>query len=332
MDVLSRCCQYLNHYLHGMKLAGAFFRLIRYPNLFFIALTQSLFYICIVLPSFHHAGIRPLLTTEGLFILIAASMTIAAGGYIINDYFDLNIDRVNKPDKLVIGKLIKRRWAILWHLGFSATGILLSIILSIRLNNPFPAIFNFITVVLLWFYSTTFKKQLLVGNILISLLTGWVVLVQYVAVNSLIIYPPGSPGFSAITRIYKFAVLYGGFAFIISMIREVIKDMEDMEGDAKYHCKTMPIVWGIPSSKVFVAVWLIVIASALVILQIYALQIRWWWSAAYGFIFIVFPLIIILKKLFPAINADHFHDLSTMVKLVMLTGILSMLFIKWYSL
>ncbi len=315
-----------------MKLAGAFFRLIRYPNLFFIALTQSLFFICIVLPSFHHAGINPPLTTQGLLMLIAASMTIAAGGYIINDYFDLNIDRVNKPGKLVIGKIIKRRWAILWHLGFSAVGIFLSVMLSITLRNPFPAIFNFITVVLLWFYSTTFKKQLLVGNILISLLTGWVVLVLYVSVNALGIYPPDSPGFSAITRIYKFAVLYGGFAFIISLVREVIKDMEDMEGDARYYCNTMPIAWGIPSSKVFVAVWLIVLACALVILQIYALQIHWWWSAAYGFIFIVFPLLLILKKLFPAVNAGHFHDLSTMVKLVMLTGILSMLFIKWYSL
>ncbi len=315
-----------------MKLAGAFFRLIRYPNLFFIALTQSLFYVCIVVPSFRHAGLSPLLTSDGLLILIAASITIAAGGYIINDYFDLNIDRVNRPEKLVIGKVIKRRWAILWHLGFSVTGILLSIILSVRIGNALPAIFNFITIILLWFYSTTFKKQLLVGNILISLLTGWVVLVIYVSAGNLRIYPVASPGFSALTRTYKFAVLYGGFAFIISLVREVIKDMEDMEGDAKYHCKTMPIVWGIPSSKIFVAVWLIVLIAALVILQLYALQLQWWWSVVYGFIFIVFPLLVILRRLFPATSAEHFHDLSTMVKLVMLTGILSMLFIKWYSL
>ena len=110
-----------------MKLAGAFFRLIRYPNLFFIALTQSLFYVCIVLPSFQHAGATPTLTIEGLLILISASIAIAAAGYIINDYFDLNIDRVNKPDKLVIGNLIKRRWAILapgifYHRDFTERG------------------------------------------------------------------------------------------------------------------------------------------------------------------------------------------------------------------
>ncbi len=258
-------------------------------------------------------------------------MLIAAGGYVINDYFDLNIDRVNKPDKLVIGKIIKRRWAILWHLGFSLAGIILSVILSVRLQNPFPAVFNFVTVILLWFYSTTFKKQLLIGNIIISLLTGWVVLVIYVAVNKLNIYRSNTPEFAALTRIYKFAVLYGGFAFIISLVREVIKDMEDIEGDMRYHCKTMPITWGIPASKIFVAVWLIVLTGALAILQIYALQLRWWWSALYSFVTLVVPLLVILKKLFPAKTANNFHELSTMVKLVMLTGILSMLFIKWYS-
>lgn len=314
-----------------MKLAGAFFRLIRYPNLFFIAITQSLFYISVVIPSFHNAGALPTLTPQSLLILIAASMLIAAGGYVINDYFDLNIDRVNKPDKLVIGKIIKRRWAILWHLGFSLAGIILSVILSVRLQNPFPAVFNFVTVILLWFYSTTFKKQLLIGNIIISLLTGWVVLVIYVAVNKLNIYRSNTPDFAAVTRIYKFAVLYGGFAFIISLVREVIKDMEDIEGDMRYHCKTMPITWGIPASKIFVAVWLIVLTGALAILQIYALQLRWWWSALYSFVTLVVPLLVILKKLFPAKTANNFHELSTMVKLVMLTGILSMLFIKWYS-
>ena len=112
-----------------MKLAGAFFRLIRYPNLFFIALTQSLFYVCIVLPSFQHAGATPDAAheIEGLLILISASIAIAAAGYIINDYFDLNIDRVNKPDKLVIGNLIKRRWAVLapgiiYHRDFTERG------------------------------------------------------------------------------------------------------------------------------------------------------------------------------------------------------------------
>ncbi len=314
-----------------MKLAGAFFRLIRYPNLFFIALTQVLFYVAIVMPSFNAGGLTDPLGVEGLAILVAASIFIAAAGYIINDYFDLNIDRVNKPDKLVVDRIIKRRWAILWHLGFSMIGLILSAVLSRKIANPLPFIFNMVTVILLWLYSTSFKKQVLVGNIVISLLTGWVILVIFVSVNPLGLHGGDANSFAVLSRIYKFAVLYGGYAFIISLVREVIKDMEDIEGDAKYACKTMPIEWGIPSSKLFVSVWMIVLICSMVILQIYALQLQWWWSVLYSVIFIIFPLVIILKRLFPAKNPSHFHDLSTLIKLVMLTGILSMLFIKWYS-
>jgi 4-hydroxybenzoate polyprenyltransferase len=314
-----------------MKLAGAFFRLIRYPNLFFIALTQLLFYFCIVTPSFQALGLSDPMGVKGLMILIAASIFIAAAGYIINDYFDLNIDRVNKPQKLVVDQVIKRRWAILWHLGFSFTGLILSAILSRQISNPLPLIFNFITVLLLWFYYTTFKKQVLVGNIIISLLTGWVVLVIFVSVNPVVLQRPDSDGFRVLSRIYKFAVLYGGYAFIISLVREVVKDMEDMEGDAKYGCRTMPIVWGLPASKLFVSVWLIVLICSMVILQIYALQLHWWWSALYSAIFIIVPMVMILKRLFPAVSPLEYHQLSTLIKMVMMTGILSMLFIKWYS-
>lgn len=319
------------YYLHGMKLAGAFFRLIRYPNLIFIALTQSLFYYSVIVPSYNTVGQTDPLGLEGLLYIIAASIFIAAAGYIINDYFDLNIDRVNKPGKLVVDNFIRRRWAILWHLGFSLIGIILSAVVSYRLSNPLPAIFNMVTVILLWFYSTSFKKQVLVGNIIISLLTGWVVLVLYVAVNPVDLGPADSASFRVLSRVYKFAVLYGGFAFIISLVREVIKDMEDIQGDAKYNCRTMPIVWGLPASKMFVAVWLIVLLCSLVILQVYALQLRWWWSVLYSTIFIITPLVVILKKLFPAVESSNFHELSTLVKVVMLTGIISMLFIKWYS-
>jgi 4-hydroxybenzoate polyprenyltransferase len=314
-----------------MKLAGAFFRLIRFPNLFFIALTQILFYFCIIVPSFSSAGINDPLGTEGLLYIIAASIFIAAGGYVINDYFDLNIDRVNKPGKLVVDHLIRRRWAIIWHFSFSLAGIILSLVVSYKLSNPLPAVFNVVTVFLLWFYSTSFKKQVLVGNIIISLLTGWVVLVLYVSVNPIGLMPSDSTSFKVLSRVYKFAVLYGGFAFIISLVREVIKDMEDIQGDAKYNCRTMPIVWGLPASKMFVAVWMIVLICSMVILQVYALQLSWWWSALYSIIFIITPLVTILRRLFPAVAPAQFHELSTLIKIVMLTGIVSMLFIKWYS-
>ena len=131
-------------------------------------------------------------------------------------------------------------------------------------------------------------------------------------------------------RFFRFAILYGGFAFIISLIREVIKDMEDMEGDRKYGCRTMPIVWGLNASKVFVAVWIIVLVAVLIILQFYVLPFGWWHSALYCFVCIIAPLLWIFQKLFSARSSEDFHKLSSLIKLVMFTGILSMVFFRMY--
>ncbi|MGL6267428.1 MAG: geranylgeranylglycerol-phosphate geranylgeranyltransferase [Chitinophagaceae bacterium] len=314
-----------------MKLLGAFFKLVRYPNLVFIALTQVLFYYCILLPTHQkHPDSVISLGEQELIILIISSLCIAAAGYIINDYFDLNIDKVNRPDRLVIEKMIKRRWAILWHLSLSATGLALSFYLGWKINNPLPGIFNTIAVILLWFYSTTFKKQILIGNIIISLLTAWVVLVIYICEVKLNIISIAPIQLAYINDTFQAAVLYGGFAFILSVIREAVKDMEDIEGDSKYNCRTMPITWGIRASKVYTAVWIFVLSAALLILSVFAVQIKWWWLSVYIFAAVLTPLYYIFKKLRTAMHSRDFGAISTLVKLVMLTGILSMLFFKWY--
>ena len=162
---------------------GAFFRLVRYPNLIFIALTQSLFYFIIEQSIFSEIeyATGPLLGTNDFFLLLLSSVAIAAGGYIINDYFDMDIDNINKPHKLVIGKLISRRWAMLFHMLLSLIGLFLTAVVALHLNNIMLLVFNFVSVVLLLFYSTTFKKRLLVGNVIISLLTAWVVGVLFIA-------------------------------------------------------------------------------------------------------------------------------------------------------
>ena len=317
-----------SHKYVNMQLLGAFFRLIRWPNLFFIGLTQLLFYYLIAVPSLHGAS-APVIAdplTPGLFGLLSlSSVLIAAAGYIINDYFDLNIDRVNKPSKLVVEKIIKRRWTILWHWILSGLGAMLSIYVSWRLRNPVIALANSGCVLLLWAYSTTFKKRLLIGNIVISLLTAWVILVVYVAEFHFRIFrDPDLHG--RLSRIFKFAIVYGGFAFMLSLIREVIKDIEDMEGDARYGCRTMPIVWGVNTSKVFTATWLVVLICSLGILQFYALQYAWYSISAYVVLLLIAPLIYTLRLLRRAATKADYHRLSSLVKIIMLAGILSMLF------
>jgi 4-hydroxybenzoate polyprenyltransferase len=195
---------------------------------------------------------------------------------------------------------------------------------------------NLACVLLLWFYSTTFKKKLLTGNVIISLLTAWVVMVVFFFMYRRFFIP--LPGWAEIVnhdsytlrRLMRLAFLYSGFAFIISLVREVIKDIEDMEGDERYGCRTLPIVWGIQAAKIFAGVWLVVLIAMLVIVQLYVLQMGWWWSALYCILLIILPLIFILRKLFRATVTADYHRLSSYIKWIMLTGILSMIFFRYY--
>lgn len=299
----------------------------RWPNLLFIALTQILFVYCVVQPLYVAAGKVPAVHGSTFWLLCLSSVLVAAAGYIINDYFDLNIDLINKPDKLVVEKIIPRRWTIVLHLVLSAAGILIGFYIDFTTPIIFLSVANAVCVFLLFVYSISLKKKLLIGNVLISLLTAWVVLV--ITWCEFISYPH-IRGVD-VAKLTRYTFLYAGFAFVISIIREVIKDMEDIEGDRKYSCTTMPIVWGIRASKIFVAVWLVVLISVLIALQFYVLAFKWWISAVYCLVFVIAPLINIFRDLFAANVPKDFHRLSTKVKLVMFTGILSIIFIKFYS-
>ena len=311
-----------------MKSIAAFFRLVRWPNLVFIVLTQFLFEYCIYQRIYGYSWNNPVETRQFIF-LVLASVLIAAAGYIINDYFDLNIDQINKPGKVVVNVLISRRWVIFWHMILSLLGLFFTVSALPIAEYWYLVLGNLASIILLWFYSTNFKKQLLIGNVLISLLTAWVIGIIFFSkyllkINTLLDADTNK------VRFFRLTILYASFAFIISLIREVIKDMEDMDGDRKYGCRTMPILWGMNASKVFVAVWIIVLVSILTILQFYVLPFGWWMSALYCLLFIILPLIWILLKLFKAQSAEDFHRLSTVIKLVMFTGILSMLFFRIY--
>ena len=313
-----------------MKIILAYFRLIRWPNLVFIIITQLLFYYCVYQPLLLYL---PDFKIRNLyFLLILSSVFIAAAGYIINDYFDIQIDAVNKPNRMVVNKIIKRRWAIVWHLLLSSIGITISFYVSYKIKVWPIFIVNVLCVVALWFYSTHFKKQLLVGNLLIAALTAWVILVVYLFAGADIFSLKGfdtSHPYLNVRKLFKFTLLYASFAFITTLIREVVKDLEDMEGDRKYDCNTMPIAWGVPASKVFVAVWIVVSLASLIGILLYAWQSGWWFVAVYIFCLIVLPLSYMLQKLFKASTTFDYHFLSILIKIIMLAGILSMLILKY---
>lgn len=318
-----------------MHLTGHLLRLIRWQNLLFIAITQALFHYCIAVPASRNP-VSPLpvqLANELFWWLVAASVLIAGAGYIINDYFDINIDEVNKPEKMVVDKIIRRRYAILLHGLLSATGVIISMYVALQLKNPLIIIGNLLCVSLLWLYSTTYKRRLLIGNVLISLMTSWVILVLLLAELPGWLSAPQVAGYekTAIARLTRIGMLYAAFAFIISLIREVVKDMEDMEGDRRENCKTLPLVFGINAARVFAGTWLFILITVLVITQGYVLLFGWWLSALYIILLVAVPLGFIFRDLFRASVVSDYTRLSSRLKWVMLSGILSMLFFLYYS-
>jgi 4-hydroxybenzoate polyprenyltransferase len=236
-----------------------------------------------------------------LLLLSISTVSIAAGGYIINDYYDVKIDYINKPDRVVIGRSIKRRYAILFHVVLSSSGILLGLYLSWRV-----AAVNVVSVFLLWLYSNNLKRLPFVGNLTVAFLTGLAVYnvdVFYRTQNSLI-------------------VIYALFAFFMTLVREIIKDMEDLKGDNTFGCKTLPIIWGIRRTKILIYVIVIIFGATVILLnQLYrALPFK------YHLIFLFIPLLWLLFRLSRADMKKDFRRLSIFCKVIMMLGILSMAF------
>ena len=181
-------------------------------------------------------------------LLVLSTVLIAAAGYIINDYFDMRADRINKPDKMSIGRKISRRTAIVLHWLFNIIGVLLGAYIALRMHVWKLGILNLIVSVTLWFYSTNFKRQLLTGNIVISLLSALVLIVvwlfEFYAVNT------NTDTIRDMITVFRSIIMpYFIFAFLISLVREMIKDIEDMEGDIKIFCRTFPIVYGVEKTR-----------------------------------------------------------------------------------
>ena len=268
-------------------------KLTRFGNLVIIALTQ--YFTAGFLIGMHT------LNDFKLMMLSVSTISIAAAGYIINDYYDVKIDYINKPNRVVIGKSIGRRYAILFHVLLSTIGIALGTYLSLGIG-----VVNAVSVFLLWLYSNNLKRLPFIGNVTVAFLTGLAVIVvdMFYRTNNALV------------------VIYALFAFFITLVREVIKDMEDLKGDNSFGCKTLPIIWGIRKTKLLLYVILVTFAGIVVILnQLYrALPFK------YHLIFLFVPLLWLLYRLIRADMKKDFTRLSIFCKVIMMLGILSMAF------
>ena len=277
--------------------ARGFLRLIRVQNLLIVVATQFLARIFLVGPK--QAWPR-LLTDPTIWLLSLSTVCIAAAGYIINDYFDVKIDLINKPERVVIGRYLKRRVAIGTHQLLNVLGCLIGLYLS-----KWVFLADVISVSLLWFYSAQLKRQPLIGNLVISLLTALslIVLAVFYRQNA------------------QMLLIYALFSFGISLVREIIKDMQDVRGDARFGCRTLPIVWGLRRTKYVLYVLIGSFIMSLFLISDSLGNDR----LGYIFLLLLIPITYLTIRLVRADTRRDFGHLSTLCKLIMLAGVLSMI-------
>ena len=284
-----------------MKSVYHFLRLIRLTNLLVIGLCMSVFQVFIAShgnadaphsfsdysvyegfqeSSFAEKWLIPFNLNFNFLLFVFSVLFVAAAGNIINDYFDVRADRINKPDRLIVGKFIKRRWAMFMHWSFNSIGLLLSLYLSWVLHNWWIVLICFLSINILWFYSSLYKRKLLLGNVMVALLLA--VLPIYVMVfnkpiNNFDILLNVNAEASIFITVYRFYVIdvvlmVSGIAFLINLIREIIKDIADVRGDMRLGSTTFPIKFGIRKAK-----WLVLIIALPLILFIVFYYCDIWW-------------------------------------------------------
>lgn len=320
-----------------------FLKLIRFPNLLILAFTQYVIRYCMLSPylaarryELDFSRITFQMTELDFFLLVFATLCIAAAGYIINDYFDIRIDEVNRPATNLVGKTIKRRVAMAAHMAFNIVGVLIGLWISWKYEMFRAGSFLFLAApALLWFYSTNLKRQFLIGNIIIALLSALIPLISVIFELTAVArsLPPETLSTIDLKFPAYFAMGYSLFAFLVTLIREIVKDIEDYEGDMEYGCKTLPIVMGISRAKSTVIGLLSVLFFGLC-------YVLYQWSAAnniviegdaagiyptyffvYVIIFLLLPVIWLAFRVFKATSKKDWRFLSGVLKYIMVAGV-----------
>jgi 4-hydroxybenzoate polyprenyltransferase len=317
----------------------AFLNLVRWQNLLIVILTMVLMRYAVLAPVISKVSVIlqkgtgdqvPMVLQFAwydFFLLVLATVFITAAGYVINDYFDIKTDLINKG-KVIVGTKIPRRQAMMWHNIFNIIGVSAGFYISWKAGYMMMGAMFLIVSGLLYFYSASYKRQFLIGNIIVALLTAlvpllvvfyeWPALYRYYSVNAV--------SLPHLDFIFYWVGGFAVFAFLTTLSREIIKDIEDFEGDVAYGRNTVPVVIGVLLAKI--------VSISLVIITVVLLYLTWLFfindkiTLIYLSVAIVLPLLVVIYKVVTSSNRKQLHRASSLMKIVMLTGILYSVVVK----
>ena len=299
-------------------------RLLRLPNLLIVAITQYLLYYALILPALNRHNILPLLPEPQRSLFVLVTILLTAGGNVINDIIDFKIDLINRPDKVVINRYISIQAAYWLYFSNLLIGFILAFYLGLFVGNVALVNIYPLAAILLFVYSYSFKKKVLIGNLLIAFfcagVAGIIWFAEREALGQLMIADVALG-----SQLVNIIIWYICFAFLSTAYRELIKDMEDILGDVGRNCKTLPIVYGVPIAKKVAFFF----GGSLFLFVLVMLVIE---RALFSYLSLVVLLVLVLAplgysfySLYKAEDKQQFHQLSQLAKLIMLGGLVMLM-------
>ncbi len=295
-------------------------------NLFIVAVTMFITRYVLLADVLRKQG-NVSLKMSGLHFgaLVFGALLITAAGNVINDYFDQKVDKINKPEKVIVGRDINRKMAILLHQGLNTLAVGLVLWVGISIAYIELVIVPLLIMFLLWWYSPVFKKRPIIGNALVAFCTAVVPVFAVLPDMHLLKSELASSawnGMSTYTYAWLWVLGVALFAFVLTMIREAVKDAQDEPGDRAGNYQTIPILWGMQRTKRYVTGWMVVflIMASWCLTRIETRSDVLWLIAC-----LIVPMLPAVYFVNAAKSPSDFGKVSRWIKFVMLGGLLLIL-------
>lgn len=304
-----------------------YLQLLRVGNLTFVAILLYVMEKWVATPLLQLEQFGELMPWWILTLLIVSVVGIAAGGYVINDYFDVKIDRINRPDNLVVTRIISRDAAMNLFYGLTAVGVIAGTVVAWWAHS-WTLLFTYVVIPgLLWFYSASYKRMFLVGNLVVAFASAIVPLLVAIANADYLhhLYQNALAYSPIIGELYVWTGGFAAFAFLLTWVREIVKDIEDIEGDREMECRTLPIVWGDKVAKIIATILLVAIATLIVYILFAVLPFSHEWKSLptrYVVFGLIVPILCSIVLLWAANNRTEYHRVQTIIKFAMFMGML----------
>lgn len=304
-----------------------YLRLLRVGNLLFVVILLWAMEKWVATPLLQLAQFGEQMPWWILMLLIVATVCIAAGGYVINDYFDVKIDRINRPDDMVVTRHITRDGAMRLFQILTAIGVVAGLVTAWWAKSWTLMMIFVVIPGLLWFYSASYKRQLLVGNVVVAFMSALVPLLVAIANADYLRHLYGENlAYTPIAgHLYVWLGGFGLFAFLITLVREIVKDMQDIQGDQEMECRTMPIVWGVQATKIIATVVLLLTAALIAYIGFSALPFANDWhtlSARFVVFGVIVPMLGGLALLWAGKTPVEYYRVQMILKFVMFMGVM----------